>query len=128
MRHLFASFTGKLVLALTALVAALGIFYLILTLMTTKSHLEAVDQSLNLDVAARILDRHLKSAIFDPQANLGGDIFIPLMEVNPNTEIYLLDAGGAIVAHAAPKGRVQLAKVDIAPIIAFVNKTQTLPI
>jgi signal transduction histidine kinase len=128
MRHLFASFTGKLVLALTALVAALGVFYLVLALMTAKSYLETVDQSLNLDVAARILERHLRSAIFDPQVNLGGDVFAALMEVNPNAEIYLLDAGGAIVAHAAAKGKVRVAKVDIEPIVAFVKKRRPLPI
>lgn len=128
MRRLLASLTGKLVLALTLLIVALCFFYLILTLVSTKAHLQAVDQSLNADVARRILERGLNTAIFDVEADLSGTIFTSLMEINPNAEIYLLDAEGGLVSHAAPAGKVKLASVSLEPVLAFVRKSRSYPI
>jgi two-component system OmpR family sensor kinase len=128
MRRLFRTLTGKLIIALMALIAALGCFYIVLTLIATKAHLEVVDQSLNHDVAEHVLDARLKAAIFDADADIKGDVFAPLMAVNPNAEIYLLDSGGTIVSHAAPSGKVKLRAVAIEPIKAFLGKSRELPI
>lgn len=128
MPSLFVSLTAKLVVILTIFIAALGLFYLVLTLMTTKANLEVVDQSLNRDVAKHILETRLQSAIFDADFDLKGEIFTPLMAINPNAEIYLLDKFGNIVSHAAPREKVKLKAVAIDPIKAFVAGSASLPI
>jgi len=128
MRGLLGSFTTKLVLCLTILIVGLGLFYLAVALMTTKAHLQAIDQSLNLNVASRIADKHLQSAQFQSGSGLQSDILTSLMDVNPNAEIYVLDASGNITAHAAPPGKLKANAVAIGPVIAFVKKSQPLPV
>jgi signal transduction histidine kinase len=43
-------------------------------------------------------------------------LFGQLMTVNPSVEVYLLDASGGIVGHAAPPGHVRRTRVDVEPI------------
>ncbi|TXF88035.1 HAMP domain-containing histidine kinase [Neolewinella aurantiaca] len=48
------------------------------------------------------------------------DIIKSLMDINPSVEVYLLNAKGDILAYDAPKGRVMLDRVDLAPVKQFV--------
>jgi two-component system, OmpR family, sensor kinase len=128
MRRLLGSLTGKLILLLAILIAALGLFYLTLTLIITKSNLEAVDQTLNRGVATHILETRLKSVNFDDGFDLKAEAIASLMEINPNAEIYVLDKVGMIISHAAAAGKIKLRAVAIEPIKAFVARSAALPI
>jgi signal transduction histidine kinase len=55
-------------------------------------------------------------------------IFGDAMRINPNIEIYLLDAGGKILAVNAPAGHVKLTHVALPPIQRFLSSTAELPI
>lgn len=128
MRSLLGSFTSKLVLSLALLIIGVGLFSLTIALMTTKQHLEAVDQSLNAGVAASIRDSHVQGQPIGQAIAADSAIFLTLMQLNPNAEIYLLDGNGVITSHAAPPGKVAAKAVAIEPLMAFIGKTMPLPI
>lgn len=48
-------------------------------------------------------------------------LFDQLMTVNPSVEVYLLDARGAIIGHAAPSGHLKRSTVDLAPLRRFLR-------
>lgn len=126
--RLLRTLTGKLIAVFLVLMVAAAAFYLGLTLITTKAHLELVSQSLNTDVAAHLIENHLKGDRFEPDEGLVNAVFLPITRVNPSAEIYLLDAGGRIIATGVPKAAIQRPAVSIEPIRAFIDKTRSLPI
>jgi len=48
-------------------------------------------------------------------------LFDQLMVVNPSVEVYLLDPAGRIIGHAAPLGHLKRGKVELAPVLRFLN-------
>ncbi len=128
MRGPLRSFTARLIAALAVLIVGLAAIYLALMLMTTRANLQAVDQSLNLDIAAHIRDKYLADAAADPGSAQNAAAFTSLMELNPDAEIYLLDAGGRILGHAAPVGKIKLSAVSLAPIRALLSRSRAFPI
>lgn len=48
-------------------------------------------------------------------------LFDQLMVVNPSVEVYLLDPEGRIIGHAAPLGHLKRGKVELAPVLRFLN-------
>ncbi len=128
MRGPMRSFTARLIAALAVLIVGVAAIYLALMLMTTRANLQAVDQSLNLDIAAHIRDKYLADAATEPGAPQNAAAFTSLMELNPDAEIYLLDAGGRILGHAAPVGKIKVSTVSLAPIMAFLSKSRELPV
>jgi hypothetical protein len=51
-------------------------------------------------------------------------LFNQLMAVNPSVEVYLLDKEGNIVGNAAPAGKLQRQRIDLAPVHALLNGAQ----
>ncbi|MCU1350670.1 MAG: two-component system sensor histidine kinase [Acidobacteria bacterium] len=110
---------AKLALVLLALFCVMTAAYLGLTMMTARLYMDEATQRLNRTLAANLarekpvvrdgrLDRQMLDQVFDA-----------LMAVNPNIEIYLLDAGGCIVAFSAPPGKVKRGSVALGPIRSF---------
>ncbi len=122
---------GKLSLVLLALLGLLVLFFVPLTLLSTQRYFEEVNQKVNRTLAAH-LTQHLVA-----KKGLGKDVraraatmneIHRLMVINPNIEIYLLDAQGAILDHAAPHGRVKRERVALEPVLRFLAGTEPLPI
>ena len=110
---------AKLALVLLALFCVMTAAYLGLTMMTTRLYMDEATQRLNRSLAANLarekpvvrdgrLDRRMLDQVFDA-----------LMAVNPNIEIYLLDARGGIVAFSAPPGKVKRRSVGLGPVQRF---------
>ncbi len=115
----------KLTLALIVLIAANSIFFATVTIVTTRKHMQAVEQSVNRNLADRILtERWL------PESNGGATpmAFDRLMSVNPDIEVYRIDSDGSILDYSAPEGRVVRERVSIEPITTFLQGTGDLPI
>lgn len=128
MTHPLRSVTCKLILLLVLLIAALGVFQIVLTVKTTRLHLMQVDQSLNRELAGHILQDSWFTNPEDLLANDFGAIFDRLMNINPTTEIYLLDQDGTILRFSAPPERVKLDKVATEPVATFVGGSTNFPI
>jgi two-component system OmpR family sensor kinase len=110
---------AKLAAVLLALCVAVGAVYVSVTLFATRLYLDEVNQKLNRNLAATILAQ--KPVIKDRKIDwhMLYSVFDALMAVNPSIEIYLLDDAGHITAFSAPKGKVKLRSIDLAPVRRF---------
>jgi signal transduction histidine kinase len=109
------SLSTRLSLAFAALLIASSGAAAWLQVRSNTMHEQELVQRLSSDVAGHIA----ASAEFMDENGVGPHtriFFDRLMSVNPSVEVYLLDAAGAIVGHAAPEGHVRRAAVDTAPI------------
>ncbi|WP_282608850.1 cell wall metabolism sensor histidine kinase WalK [Pelagibius sp. Alg239-R121] len=128
MIHPLRGFTVKLIALLVFLIALLGVFQVVLTIKTTRLHLMQVDQSLNRELAAHIV----QDKWFSSGTDLLGGEFKPivdrLMSINPTAEIYLLDREGTILRYSAPPEQIKLDKIAIEPIETLIAGKTDLPI
>lgn len=125
---MFKTLYGKLSAVLLLLFLGIGILFVVLTLFTTRVHLQEMTQKLN-----RSLARHIASEtplIENGRVKEGaiGQIFHMLMAVHPGIEVYLLDKEGGILAYDAPPGKVKRERVSLAPLKKFLSETEALPI
>lgn len=113
------SLSGKLVAALVILLGVVGAVYVGLTLISTRLHIQEINQSLNRSLAANIVETKalVRESEVDPQAL--DEVFEMLMHINPAIEVYLLDPEGRILAYSAPPGKVKRTRVALDPIKAF---------
>jgi hypothetical protein len=93
----FKTLYGKLSAVLLLLFCCIGILFVLLTLFTTRVHLQEMTQKLN-----RSLALHIASANPLIQGGLVREgavreIFHMLMAVHPGIEVYLLDKEGRIL-------------------------------
>jgi signal transduction histidine kinase len=122
------SLFSRLVVVLLALLSAIGVFYVVLTVTTTRLHIQEVTQHLNRTLAADLAGyRPLIKEDNVDQAALK-NIFDMLMVVNPAIEVYLLDPRGSILAYSAAPEKIKRDRVSLAPIKAFIKKDAKLPI
>jgi signal transduction histidine kinase len=110
------SLSAKISLVFSALLLASTGVGVWLQVRANTLHEQVLAQRLSKDLAeniagsAELMDEHGLRP--DAVRNLFGQ----LMSVNPSVEVYLLDAGGEILGHAAPAGRLRRETVDTAPI------------
>lgn len=108
--------TAKLSLVFAALLLASSGIAAWLQVRANNLHEQVLAQRLSKDVAENIAG----SAELMDERGLRPDavrnLFGQLMSVNPSVEVYLLDADGKILGHAAPAGRVRRQSVDAGPI------------
>ena len=125
---MFKTLYGKLAIALVVLLSLIAIFYILLTLYSTRLYLQEVDQKFNRTLAANLLaGKDLMTGGRVNEAVLQ-EIFHMYMVINPNIEIYLLDEHGTILAFSAPPGKVKRNKVSLEPIRQFLSSPDRLPI
>ncbi len=122
------SLHAKLVLALLGLLGLVGLAYVILTVTTTRLHIQEVTQALNRSLAADLARSQplIKSGTVDKAALKR--VFDMLMVVNPAIEVYLLDAEGNLIAYSAPPDKIKRARVSLGPVRDFLSAGAKLPI
>ncbi len=128
---MFRTLHARLTLALLALLLVVGAASLASILVTTRVHTAEASQSLNRDLANNIAAMKrdlLTDAQGTPRTEGLDELFHWLMVVNPDLELYLLDADGTILAFDAPPGSVVRERVDLAPVHAFLGRNEALPI
>ena len=110
------SLSQRLSLVFAALLLACCGVSVALQMRANERHEQEVVQRLSGGLAAHIASY---PALMQPQglnASAVHELFDKLMAVNPSVEVYLLDADGRIVAHAAPPGHMKRERVDLAPV------------
>ncbi len=119
---------ARLSLALAGLLVVVGILFAALTLAATRHYLQEVNQRFNRDLAQNLVtDRNLIQKGRLDQAALE-ETFHYYMVINPSIEIYLLDAGGTILAYSADPGKVKRRSVSIEPIRRFLEGKPSFPL
>ncbi|MEW6324384.1 MAG: ATP-binding protein [Nitrospirota bacterium] len=119
---------AKLAAVFLGIFCLMGILYVLVTLFTTRMYLQEVNQKLNRGLAKNLVsETNLleKGRVNDAALK---EIFHMLMVINPNIEIYLLDAEGRILAYSAPPGTVKRERVALAPLRRFAAETGVFPI
>jgi signal transduction histidine kinase len=124
----FKTLYGKLSAVLLVLFSGIGVLFVLLTLFTTRGHLQEMNQKLNRPLAGHIAAEI--PLIKDGRVNEGAirEIFHMLMAVNPGIEVYLLDKEGSVLSYSAPPGKVIRKRVSLAPLTRFLEGTETFPI
>lgn len=122
---------GKLTAILLGILCVIGFLYVSLTLFTTRTYLQETNQSLNRDLASQ-LALHLASKNLlrgDPRVRQQTEAEIKEnMVLNPDIEIYILDAQGNVLDSTAAPGEVQRGRVSLQPVQRFLGATEPLPI
>jgi signal transduction histidine kinase len=124
----FKTFYSKLAATLAVLFILLGVMFFLLLRAAFEMQEEAINQELHRDLAARLVAEHAGAAGAAAAEALDQQLFTNVMRVNPTVEAYRLDANGAIVAHAAPAGRVQLKQVSLTPLLTFLRGEARFPL
>lgn len=119
---------GKIIGVMVLLITLNGVFHLAVTIVSTRTHLQAVDQSLNRHLAANIVGEDWLEAEQGTAQNALDHVFHRLMEVNPSIEIYLLDPRGRILDFSATPGKVKRRSVALQPIERFLANGKDLPV
>jgi len=124
----FRSLYSRLATALLGLLLALGLFYVALSLYTTRHYIQEVNQKLHQSLAKNLVAERIlvRDGKVDQEAL--EHVFHVLMVVNPQIEVYLLDPDGGILAYSAPPGRVRRERVSLKPVHTFLEGTRSLPI
>jgi two-component system OmpR family sensor kinase len=119
---------GKLTVFLLALFGVIGAAYVLLTVFTTKRHIQEVNQQLNRGLAQHLVSE--KILVQDGRINEAAleDVFHMLMVINPNIELYLLGPEGRILAFSAPPDAVERDRVSLDPIRRYLSASSVLPI
>ena len=111
----------KLVLVLFFLFIAIGGAFLASVMHTAPMYHQEVSQRLNRDLAKYIVNEHVLIENGEIQRENLGMLFHTAMIINPSLELYLLDAGGQVIAHSMAPDKVKRRRVSLDPIDAFLS-------
>ena len=130
----FQTLHGKLSAALLALLVIVGVTLFPLTLFAVRCYTEEVAQQLNLplasDLAKHLETKDLLRADFASDEKLRAKAkseISTLMVLNPDIEIYVLNAQGKVLAYSAHVEKLPVETVDLKPLQQFFAK-HALPI
>ena len=128
---IFKTLHGKLSFILLGLFCLLGCLLVPLTLYMTQRYQQEVAQRLNRplaeSLAAHLAASHLLSE--DPAVLQKARAEIKaLMVVNPNIDVYLLDAHGAVLTYSGSLEELRRHQVALKPLRRFLSPASPLPI
>ncbi|MFK7976059.1 MAG: sensor histidine kinase [Halioglobus sp.] len=115
-------------MAVLFLFIALGAVLIYVTTVTSDRYALEVTQRLNRDIAIHAAE---DMPLFDKgvvNKVALKELAHHVMFINPIVEVYLLDLEGNILSHALPYDTVLIDKVEMAPLLDFMEKKQRLPI
>lgn len=122
------SLYARLSLTLTGVLLTVGLLFVIITIVSTRSHLEVVAQELNRDLAENLINDHqlIRGGQLDEAALK--QTFHHYMSINPSIEIYLVDETGGLLAYSAEPGKVKRQRVDLLPVKRFLANDYESPL
>ncbi|MBU9843777.1 sensor histidine kinase [Rahnella ecdela] len=111
----------RLTLVFTVLLIACCALSGYMQVRSSNQYSQSVIQRLSVNLATQIAANNplLSEGNWDPK--VVHTLFDQLMAVNPSVEVYLLDKDGNIVGNAAPAGRLQQKRIDLAPVNALLH-------
>jgi signal transduction histidine kinase len=122
---MFKTLNTKLSAVLVTLLCLVTGLYAAVTLYTSQFYFQEVGQRLNRTLAENLIaDRRLsiRDDLFDGRAVK--EIFHTYMVINPAIEVYLLDAGGKLLAYSAPPDKIRLERIDLGPVRDFLDDAE----
>ncbi|HEC28507.1 MAG TPA: HAMP domain-containing sensor histidine kinase [Gammaproteobacteria bacterium] len=119
---------SKFALTIFILFSGLGALLITMHFYSTYMYQQESQQKLHRNLAAHIVKSYaiIKNGILNKDKL--DHLFHNLMEVNPAIEIYALDATGKILAFNAPAEKVVRDRIDLKPVLSFIDRKKTLPV
>lgn len=117
----FNSLFWKISAVFFVLLVIVGAVYAYITMTYSQQYYDQVNQRLNHDTAYNIVKNSTPFYNGEVIKPAWEELFHSVMVINPSLEVYLLDPDGKILAWYPPEKEISLEKVDIAPIITFIN-------
>ena len=128
---IFKTLHGKLSLILFGLFCLIGCLSVPLTLFTTQKYQQEADQNHNRPLAASLAAHLAAKGLLsqDPSGLERARTEIKyLMAINPNIDVYLLDARGNVLAYSGAPANIQRGRVALGPLRRFLRGSVPLPI
>lgn len=110
------SLYGRIAAVFAAILLVLGTLLGWLGYAAAKNQQHEVLQRVSLDLAGHIAEHGTLMGADGLDARRVDTLFHSLMEVNPNIEVYLLDAGGRVLGHSPASERLARERVSLGPI------------
>jgi len=128
---LFKTLHGKLSLILLGLFCLVGCLCVPLTLYMTRTYQQEAAQKLNQPLAASLADHlaasHLLSEDSAVLRQARAEIKA-LMVINPNIDVYLLDAQGTVLTYSGAPEALRRHRVALVPLRRFLSASVPLPV
>jgi signal transduction histidine kinase len=124
MRTLFARLSAALLLV----VAIIGGGFFLVEQFSTRLYYEEITQRLNASIAMYVTGE--MQLIEDGAVNEEALTLLAqrAMIINPAVEVYLLDTGGRILAHAMPPESIQSDRVELGPVHKLMSGETEMPL
>jgi signal transduction histidine kinase len=125
---MFNTLYSKLSAVLFGLVLIIGFLFFQLVSYSTEMYQHEATQKLNATLADHIADDVV--LLNDGEVNHDAlkKLFHMSMVINPNIEIYLLDASGKILDYVAPERKIKRTQVDLGPVSKFMKPGTRYPL
>jgi signal transduction histidine kinase len=125
---MFTRLHFKLITIFLGLLMVSSIAIQVINHFSTRMCLREIHQSLNRDLAANLADQWYESEGPVLRAGRINTVFQPILSINGNIAIFLLDGEGRIVCGSAPLESLARKEVDIKPIDRFLSPITGYPI
>ncbi len=114
---------GRLILVLLLLIIPLGVIFVLTTLTTSRQYYREITQQLNAPLAESLSQQRPDLMVGkDVNQNEFGDLAHDLAMTNPGVEVYVLNIDGTIIGSSVELADLEQSKVDLQPIIKFINE------
>lgn len=121
------SLLGRLGLALLVIIILIGGGFYVLERFSTRLYYEELTQRLNGSIAMYVTGERTLIESGEVNEEALARLAQQAMVVNPTVEIYLLDRDGNILGHGVPPDSLELRRVDLGPVQAWVAGGVEMP-
>lgn len=122
---MFRTLYSRLALTLFVLLFFVGLILIQLIGHSSALYQQEVTQKLNSTLAEHIVSDQLLMKDQKVNHQVLDALFHNLMVINPSIELYFLDKQGLVLGFSAPEGKVKRTRVDLEPVLRFLeNKTR----
>ncbi len=112
---------GRLSLALLLLLVPAGALYVWSTIATSQRYVQEIVQEANVGLAGRLVQEYDLMVGRSVNARAFAPVIATVMMTNPTIDLYILGAGGNIIASSVARDDIERKVVSLVPIKAFVR-------
>lgn len=122
------SLFARITIAFLCLITLLGVALLYLSQKMSDQYSREIMQRLNQSVAMYIAGQQPLIRNGEVDEAVVTELASRAMILNPSLEIYILDKNGNILGHRLPEESVQVSKIDLGSIKAYLTENAQMPI
>lgn len=125
---MFQSLYSRLALVLLGVFLAMAVLLFWIFEQASITTQNETSQRLHLDLAKNIVKDLGITSGGDFDSDMIKEAFHQMMILGPTVELYIVDKKGNLVTYDAPAEKIKRNKIDLEPILLFIEKKSSLPI